>query len=308
MSTHDKQYERAAHRAATPEERLALWEVHGRYVERELDNGDRMAEAKPYKIADLDLEEHNAIQKRLAKRKAAGLDYRMKMGRRYGTTHYAPLEERPGLFLEFSRLADSGEVSPEQWLAWLHKHGVLGRVPRGQPGRPVRVAGATLTDVYSVFVEEARLASRTRRLFEAATRKRKPNMAAIEELMPDWYVEPAPHSYEEMRNVPQQLQSAALQVVRETVMRKVGQGCFREILERSNFRQKRKSPFIERWGFNSLLAAMWLQFEWLTTHDRTRTCDYCGTLLPETMRPDASFCSKKCKQAKKRDRDRTSAG
>jgi len=289
-------------------ERLLLWEVHGRYVPRELATGGRMVEASPYKLADLEPEEHNAVQVRLAKQKKAGLDYRMKMGRRYGTTHYAPLENRPGLFLEFSLLADGGEVNPEQRIAWVRKHGVLGRVPAGQAGRPARVVGVSLSDVYSVFVEEARLASWTRRLFEAVTRKRKPDVVAIEPLIPDWYVAAAPQAYEEIRNDPKQMQSAALHVVRDTVMIKVEQGCFRELLERDNFRQKRKGPFVERWGFNSPLGAMWLRFEWLATYSRARACDYCGTLLPETKQIDADFCDKRCKQANKRDREREGVG
>ena len=255
--------------------------------------------AKPLERADLDPEEFNAAEKRLGERKRrqrnSGLDDRVASERRYGTTHYSPLKDRPSLFLTFSRLADGGGVSPGQWFEWVEKNGVLGKTAgsRGDKG----------IDVYSVFQEEARLASRTRRLFEAATIPRKPDVAGILALLPG--------EYEGVDEDPRRAEKGALDIVAETVQRQVRQGCFYCNLPRDNFRQSRRSPLVHQWGFNSLLGAMWLQFEWLTAWDKwMRRCANCGRMLSPERTDRARYCGKPegvgkaCKQAAKRERER----
>jgi hypothetical protein len=294
MNTNDELYEKAAQRAATLGQRSYLWEVHGHYEVRKLDNGNRIAVATPLESADLDQEEWAAVQKRLANRKKSGLEYREAMGRRYGTTLYAPLIERPALFVKFSRLGDSGEVSSEQWIEWVKENGVL--------GKSVGSRGDRTRDVYSVFVEEARLASRTRRLFEMATRPRKPDVEAIMNLLPQ--------EYADVGEDPRRVEQTALEVVAEIVQREVRQGCVPRILPRENFRQSRRSALLYQTSFSTLIAAMWQQFMWLSTGDKTRYCEYCGGMLSPERRRDARFCGeaegkgKACKQAAKRERDR----
>ncbi len=294
-------YETAAELSATNEERSGLWEVHGLYEERPLDNGDRVAVAKPLERADLDPEEINAVEKRLGERKRRqrelGLDDRVASGRFYGTTRYSPLRDRPGLFLRFSRLADSGGVSPGQWFEWVAENGVLGKTAGSRGDRGI--------DAYSVFQEEARLASRTRRLFEAATRPRKPDVAGIQELLPA--------EYEGVNEDPRHVEKVALGFVAETVQREVRQGCFYRILPRDNFRQSRRSPLLRQWGFHSLLGAMWLQFEWLVSWDKwMRRCKNCWRMLSPERTVRAEYCGKlegagkACKQDAKRKRERES--
>lgn len=292
-------YGRAARLAATSVERLNFWTIYGHYDQREIGSGDRIAVAL-HGLTDLDREEYNLIQKRLGEyqrqRKKSGVDGRVASGRRYETVYYSPLEERPGLFLEFSRLVEREDgISPEQWLKWIKTNGVL--------GKSLTVRGDRTRDVYSVFVEEAKLASRMRRLFEAAVRKRKPDMATLAEFLPE-------DRYAEVRNDIKRAEKAALEVVADTIEEKVKHECFRRVVRRDDYRQSRGSPLIRRWDFHSLLGAMWLQFMWLTTDDKTRYCEHCGGPLSPDRRSDAQYCgklegmSKACKQAAKRLRER----
>jgi hypothetical protein len=256
-----------------------------------------MAVAKPHEPTDLRPWQWSHLQKVVAKRKK-----KLKESRRGGRVgilpihqpeYYSPLLETPGLFLEFSKLADRGEVSREQWLGWVKTYGVLGALPEGKPVIAMR---DTTTDVYSVFLEEARLASRTRRLFEAAVRKRKPDLETIVELLPEGYGN-------QVRDNPQRAESETLWFVEETVQRKVVEGCFPRLLKRDNYRQSRRSPLLQEWGFNSLLGAMWLQFMWWATADDMRYCEYCGSPLLN-KRANARYCNRTCKQGGKRERDR----
>ncbi len=289
---------------------MALWEVYGRYEVRAVNSSeakDFMAIAKPYRHAELSNERVGFLQ-RLDHRhenfpkdwwREVGLDYQewkaqnpvsRPVRRVYEDQSYAPLENCPGLFLKFSHLADTGGVSQKRWLEWIDTYGVLGLMPRGASTGKMPIKGDKLRDLYSVFVEEAQLASWCRRLFEAATTKRKPDINTLRELLPDDY---GTDGNEE---------ADALQIVMEVIDKKVREGCFRQRLVRGNYRQSRSSPLLSRWNFNSLIGAMWLQFQWLTqTDDWMRRCEYCGGMLAPNSRSDKKWCDreegKACRQA-----------
>lgn len=99
----------------------------------------------------------------------------------YGEEYYSPLVDTPALFLKFSRLADKGGVSTGEWIAWIEKYGVLGALPER---KHVTAKRDYTQDAYSLFVEEAQRASRTRRLFEATTKSRKADLETIAKLLP----------------------------------------------------------------------------------------------------------------------------
>lgn len=172
----------------------------------------------------------------------------------------------------------------------------------GVLGKSTTIRGDRTRDVYSIFVAEAQRASLIRRLFEAATKRPKPDTTTIMALLPDEHQEHA-----EYRGRAKQV---ALQYVADTVEKRVAEDCFHRVLPRDKDRQGNYSALLRQWGFHSLLGAMWLQFMWLATDEGTRYCEYCGRILDPDRRSDARTCGepegrgKACAQGARRMRNR----
>ena len=202
---------------------------------------------------------------------------------------YLPLVDHTDLFLKFARLKldlpgriswsdsltgypfvfdeyDYGRLETEKnneaAQEWARDNGVLGltagRPPR-RGGDPPRIGGNPMggeEDTVWRFVVESFVASRTLRLYEAATNPSGVDVGAIDRL-----VDPAPFGDES----PQFARGKALDIVARVVEMMVADGC-RPTLRR------RSDVIAQGWDFKNLLSAMWLQMLWLVTADSGRRC------------------------------------
>ncbi|CAN5728429.1 hypothetical protein BH24ACT22_BH24ACT22_12040 [soil metagenome] len=294
MSTTSEVYSEAADRAVTKSERLGLWSVYGYYrIEEELD-GDLIAVAdrtvpKNFKPATA---EKDPISVGYSFTRLDGSEgtRTVPLRRVNPANHYMPLEDYPDLFDKFARLAETqAEIRREEWLRWLHEYGVLGVLP----DRTAPYQRNEITDSFSDFVEEASLANRTLRLFEAIAVPNGPNVKTIRELLPEGYDK---HVGDE----PDQLQRAALRAIQDTIEKKVHADCYQRLVPRDTgvWRKKNLSPFARRWEFISLVGAMWLQFEWLVTMDSLRYCEApgCNNHISSYERSDKKTCDATCRK------------
>jgi hypothetical protein len=211
---------------------------------------------------------------------------------------YMPLEDYSDLFDRFARLADQDEIGRGVWLGWLHEYGVLGVLPGGT-GRDQR---NDITDSFSDFLQEARLANQTLRLFEAVTSPDGLDVGSVQELLPEEY---GSH----VGDGPGQLERVALWAVKDSIEQKVRENCYNILVLRDTdvWRKKRLSPFATRWQFNSLLGAMWLQFKWLVSMDGLRYCQApgCPRIISPYARSDKKTCSPACRKQLERSKQRS---
>lgn len=307
-------YARAASIKATVLEREQEWEVH-RY-RKVGKGGDWQAQARVRTSNDLTSEERRSREKLLEKHdsqnettehEGAGeawrrvgqnmvFDFEYELFDR-DSPSYSPISEKPALFLEFSQLADSGNVSVYEWFKWVETYGALG------PDDCV--------DIYSRFAKEALLASRVRRLFEATIREPKPDIEVLDDLTPILNGS----SYEASRKCDisheklEDAEDAALQIVGYTVERKLREECYPELFVKSHHRSrgnKRRSTLRQGWQFRSLLGAMWLQFMWRVDTHVIEHCVMCGKRIPRHKYRNAITCKGACRTALSRELNRTS--
>jgi hypothetical protein len=279
-------YTEAASRAVTLHERLGLWPVLGYYRVQETGR-DAIAVADRTVPRDVKVG-RSQLDTRSFDIRSDGRERRIR--RRNIGEYYMPLKDHPDLFARFARLGDDGEIGREAWLAWLHEYGVLGVLP-DRTG-PYQRNGTT--DSFSRFVQEALLANRTLKLFEAVTADQNaPDFETIRDLLP-----------EVRGDEPDQVEIAALQTIRDTVEQKIHAEChdLLKLRDTGVWRKKNMSPFAREWGCNSLLGAMWLQFSWLVSMDGLRYCEMpgCNRHISPYARSDKTTCGARCRKRKSR--------
>jgi hypothetical protein len=173
--------------------------------------------------------------------------------RRNAVYLYAPLIERPDLFLKFARLAER-EVDRDVWLDWIHAYGVLGLERAGRSYRARDEGGRAET--FLRFRLEAREAKETLELYEAASNPDEPDLGHVKN-----YVR---------RHVPfpegaagylamdaDSLRTWALEEAGKRVQEKLVTEC------RPQLYLQKDGSFAMSYDFSSLLGAMYLQMAFL---------------------------------------------
>jgi hypothetical protein len=217
-----------------------------------------------------------------------------------GIEVYEPLSNAwADLFLKFARLADGDDLDKAPLdsdknarvaLEWAHDWGVLGLQPgyifvfpsifapdvvEHHLGAPevgnlaVREQHneARGSDSVSRFAYEAWEANVALRLYEAATAEGGPDVEAIRCFIP----QEAKGYYD---TTPKRAQNWAMSVVKDSVQSKVSGSCYPAVYDGPD-------GYVQGWGFNSLLGALWLQMMWLITAapGDVRKCLWCGRVI-----------------------------
>jgi hypothetical protein len=284
MSHGVREFVRAANEAAKQSSRAGEWAYWERYDVVETGQGDGYVVAP----ADADYE------------------------------RYRPLQV-DGLFLEFARLADEGEITREVWLDWVKRYGVLGLQWR-DPNALLEVAffGAVCEEggpleSHRNFVREARRANLLLRLVESVDSLEGPDYPKFSKELYEIYSLPVQGKAAYMP--PNQAKAWALRTVWEAVEEQIRE-CYPVVLTSHG-------RFVQGWGFHSLISAMYLQLMWLLTAigdtgEAVRWCKRpeCSKVVayeqPELptvqarykkndrsmgyrIRSDKAFCSDRCK-------------
>src|SRR5215211_113571 len=229
---------------------------------------------------------------------------------------YWPLVEKPGLFLEFARLADDGRLdnaatrdeldtdknAVAAW-DWAWEHGTLGLTRVGPDEFDCRGA-STLggeVDTVAAFAHEAWVANGCLRLFEAAT---------AEELDVDLiasYLTPRGKA-RFAHSPPATIRAFALDIVATETQHRIAGDVYPALYGKVD-------KLTAGWSFTSLLGAMWLQMFWLlTATEAPQRCNYCDKIIayeqPEQplqgvkrndrsagyrTRRDKGYCDKTCR-------------
>ena len=195
-------------------------------------------------------------------------------------TMYSPLNV-PGLFLEFASLVDDPGLDHEPYtkrnegvvLDWVKTYGVLGLTKTGFDSLTGRIHQGGEWDRVSSFVEGAKIANATLRLFEAATALEGPDIDFIQKGIPENRRGPFVQD-------PHKARDWALNRVGEVVRLSLEEYCY------PAFRiQEGGSPSLD-WRFKNLLGAMWIQMMWLfTSTGGTRRCARRGCTRIITFEP-----------------------
>jgi hypothetical protein len=304
MSDVRQAYSEAADRNVTAKERLGLWTRFSYYEVGEV--GGESEAVAPRNVPtgvvrhvgivngrSLDVVEVGYVPESDLRRVTRRVTYssekeKAEMFINLGHT-YIPLEDYPDLFHSFARLADRGEIEREVWLSWIHRYGVLGTLGV----RTGRYQRNEVTDSFSEFAQEALLANHILRLFEAVTGPNGLDVGAVQKLLPEGYGS-------RVGDDPGQLERAALRAVVDTIDQKVVGNCYDVLVPRETdvWRRKGLSPFTKRWEFNSLLAAMWLEFNWLVLADGLRYCKApgCPGIIPPSANSNKKTCGPACRK------------
>jgi hypothetical protein len=233
---------------------------------------------------------------------------------------YKPLVGPGGLFFEFARLADGGGLdsasSPEELdtdrnanaaLDWVWDYGVLGLTSGERWGRRYWSTRGGKMDTVARFAEEAWIARRVLRLYEAATREGGPDVETISHLMEEHGV--ASHAIRLHTRTPEAARESALLKVIQDTQEAVARYCYPALYRRSGY-----NHFVQGSGFSNLLGALWLEMFWLILSDDTRRCrnPECNRIVPfeptpardwfehnarnsgYATRTDKVYCSKRC--------------
>lgn len=221
---------------------------------------------------------------------------------------YAPLVDRPGLFLEFARLADDdgldedldSEKNAQAVLKWARSFGVLG-LTRAEGDLKADTRGGA-GDTVEAFAREAWHAHGALRIYEAATAPDGPDLEILRSYDAS--------AYGFFSETPARAQEWALRVVASTVQAKVAAGAHPALYA------KPRGGYAQGWDFSNLLGAMWLQKFWLLSTDpnQQRRCKWCNRVIafrqPEQpmsgtkpnnrsggykTRVDKQFCSDRCR-------------
>ncbi len=191
-------------------------------------------------------------------------------GGEVSVTEYLPLVQTPALFLEFARLADEGEITCEVWLEWIHTYGVLG-LDRYDPldamsvglYGPVCQEGGP-AESYNNFRAQARHANYLLRLEESVS---SPGGTDTLRIFEEAYRR---DDLGHLRRFGDLTPERERELARETVWANVCE----EIRECHPTLVPADEGFVQGWGFDSLIAAMYLQFMWFltATGDEIRWC------------------------------------
>jgi len=215
---------------------------------------------------------------------------------------YPPLVSHRGLFLDFARLADDGEITKEGWETWIKTYGVLGLeqhdmtryvIERHQElgssldellielrwlddlGREYRLySGSTAggpRESYAGFESEAYKANRLLKIYEAATAEDElgndtPDMAMVK----GWAEEE--DGVSKWITTPKRAKEWALGFVGHAVQEVISEDCY-PLLHQEGV------ELTQGWGFHTLLGAMYLQLAWLMTSKEKARCKWCGGVI-----------------------------
>jgi hypothetical protein len=160
---------------------------------------------------------------------------------------YNPLLVR-GLFLEFTELADGGEITQDDWLDWTKRWGVLGV---GWREGPVNLHRGGHRERFSIFKREAELANWVLRLYEAATAEDGPDVPRIIELL---------ELDDNDTGSAKEIKGWALSEVARTVQRRLIGESFPRLYGLKDYSFVHSTS-----GFGSLVGAMYLQMMYLMT-------------------------------------------
>jgi hypothetical protein len=156
---------------------------------------------------------------------------------------------------------------------WTDGYGVLGLTPRRKPGSVGGDPRGGEGDTVKRFAYEAWAASVTLRLYEAATAPEGPDLEVILGQLP----------YLEGIKGPETIRTEALESVRRQAQMRLARHSYLRIA-----RANGKGGI--RYGFHSLLGAMWFQVAWLLDNEGdVRRCKWCGrviTIEPGELPPD----------------------
>lgn len=288
MRTNKTQFEGALNKAGTKELRDTTWGIYPSYkVSRaggDTFMGGRLGQPR---------ERRGTLEER-----RVSLTERKKRIRRY-----RPLVDKPGLFIEFARLAER-DITEDRWLNFVNHKGVLGFEQRSDRHGAEERGGRAET--LEAFQREAERAHKALKLFEAATRPNYgPDVNTIASQFPT-----APSSY---TATPQRAKDLALFEVGEMVQERLNTETFPQLYSMPD------GSFQQAHGFRSLRGALWLQMMYLMLSDDSRRCKRCGAVIdfetPEQppapdggrrstykTRRDREFCdnNKRCYRAYRR--------
>jgi hypothetical protein len=234
---------------------------------------------------------------------------------------YKPLVGQGGLFFEFARLADDGGLdsasTPEELdtdrnanaaLEWVSVYGgVLGLTTGERRGRRYWSTRGGKMDTVARFAEEAWIASRVLRLYEAATREGGPDIEAISGFMEEEGM--GSHEIRLLAGTPEAARESALLKVTRDTQEPVARYCYPALYRRGDH-----NHFVQGSGFSNLLGALWLEMFWLILSDDARRCrnPECNRIVPfeptpardwferndrgsgYATRTDKVYCSKRC--------------
>ncbi len=171
---------------------------------------------------------------------------------------YSPLA-LPGLFLEFARLADTGEITLDVMMDWVQRYGVLGLEGREtrslDPQGFADLRGGPMDNLWN-FDIEARRANAVLRLYEAATDSDGPDVEGLTRYEEWISTQAVLREHGHRMDSSAGLRDAALGWVAGTVRRTVAEDCYPELYQEGD-------TFRSGYGFKSLLGAMYLQMMWL---------------------------------------------
>jgi hypothetical protein len=237
---------------------------------------------------------------------------------------YRPLVDTPDLFLEFARLADSGEVGREAWLGWVKRYGVLGLGWRSPDStswldEPVYWPWGGPGESLKNFETEALRANWLLGLYESLDSPEGP-VAWSHRAAAQFRERDRKHTVFEPTTVPSSGRKKEVELAQGYVALQVSlqlRECYPKVyaLPRSG-----SDPlYAEGWAFYSLLGVMYLQMMWLmkASGEEIRRCKRpgCDRIItfeqPQSLwlssmekndrsmgyrtRKDKEFCSDRCK-------------
>jgi hypothetical protein len=226
--------------------------------------------------------------------------------------YYSPLSDYPDLFLRFARLLDGGEPLDEDdmletVLKWIKNYGVLGI--EGVDREAYRGKSRSgLRESVAAFMEEAMRASLVLNAFEAIISDNS------SERMRDFFK--SSHTPYLAALKPEEMESTLSSFVARKVSEYIRRECEPPTLETTLIRATPNQHFSQRWGFKSLLGALYLQMKFYALEPgMLRRCkaDDCDRIVtfelgmpPESSdkgargkyrtRSDKRYCRKACSQ------------
>lgn len=228
---------------------------------------------------------------------------------------YEPLTDTPDLFLKFARLHEKGNPV-KSVVEWVHQYGVLGEEPRSR--------AYSGTQDLTTFGRRSAEAAGTLALYEAAVNKdiKRAKSVVLEEFP---FVTPTGQLLQgsEKNGVPLCEHCIAKEIagIVETIYRGdyLAYALSTAVENINDVVRVRCRPWLilddlsrdsarvaDRWTFDDLLGAMYLQMYWLVAAGGNVTrCEYCMRIVslarpsPGVRKPPQHkrFCSKACRQS-----------
>ena len=203
---------------------------------------------------------------------------------------YAPLKDKPDLFVEFASLADRDPGTTDGryhiMLEWIKNYGVLGLMPAGNFGPNLR---SDREEHLFLFWYEVTRAARCMALFKAATG-------------PAGLLKRSGVSGKTLAEKRKRAETTLFEEVNHTLQRE----CFPKLYYRVREDSGEMTDVGLGLDFRSLLGAMYLQMAWRIT---SRRCEApgCNNIIGLDKRSDAKTCDKNCKEKRRYHRNKEAA-